>query len=294
MGYETIDFYIKDSSPLHKPVSAVLVKVFSEDGRLFHTQAQTDVEGHAGFLLAAGFTYQVRFYKQQVSFTNPLFFEALAPPSPNVFDIPAELVTPPTASDPRLCTAYGFFRTLTGAQASNVGIHFIAKFKPLLLDGAGVLTERVLVRTDEEGYAQVNLIRCGQYDVTLQGFEDYVHKITVPDAPNVNLPDLLFPVVASVVFEPAPPYDLPVGTDIQVSPTIVATDGEVLVGLAMDDVVWSSSNKAVLDVLPVGQKVTLRGVGAGVASIQVKRANYSIIRYPDLPISGQPALVTVS
>lgn len=294
MSYEAVDFYVKDSSPMHEPVEAVLVKVFSEDGRLVFNQTQTDADGHAGFLLASGFTYQARFYKQQVSFTNPALFEVLEAPEVNVFDITAEIATPPTPTDPRLCTAYGFFRTVTGAKAEGVVIHIIAKFKPLLLDNAAILTERALLRTDGEGYAQVNLIRLGEYDVTVQGLEDYTTVITVPDAPNVNLPDLLFPVVATVAFDPAPPYSLAVDEELVLSPTIVATDGELLGGTAMNDVIWSSSDTAVLAVLPGGDKVTLRGLAAGSASIVVKRADYSIIRYPDLPISGQPAAVTVT
>lgn len=294
MGYEVVDFYVKDTSPLGKPVVGAIVKIFSEDGRLVFTQTETDVVGHAGFLLASGFRYQARFYKRNVSFTNPLFFDALTALGANVFDVKAGISMPPTPNDRRLCTAYGYFRTLTGAEASGVGIHFIARFRPLLLDGAGILTEREIVRTDQEGYAQVNLIRLGQYDVTLQGFEDYTHKITVPDAPNVNLPDLLFPVVAAVSFEPGPPFVIPVGVDVQVTPTVVATDGEVLWGPAMDDVLWRSSDSNVLAVLPVGPKVTLRGLARGTANILVSRANYSIIRYPDLPIAGQPTPVVVA
>lgn len=294
MSHEPIDFYVRDSSPLRNPVEDVLVKIFSADGRLVFSQSQTDVYGHAGFLLASGFNYQARFFKHQVSFTNPLLFAALPAPATNVFDISAAIATPPTPTDPRLCTAYGYFRTVTGGQASGVVLHFIAKFKPLLLDNAAVLTERALVRTDETGYAQVNLIRLGEYDVTVQGLEDYTTKITVPDAPNVNLPDLLFPVVASVAFSPVAPYTVATDAELVLTPTVVATDGEVIGGTALNDVVWSSSDLSVLAVLPAGDKVTLRGIGPGSASIVVKRADYSIIRYPDLPISGQPVAVTVT
>jgi hypothetical protein len=293
MGYEAVDFYITDSSPLRKPIAHVLVKVFSEDGRLVYTQAQTDVAGHVGFLLSSGFPYQARFYKQNVSLKNPRFFQVLEPPALNAFDVIADLTPPPTPTDRRLCTAYGRFRTATGSPAANVGLHFNAKFKPFMLDEAGIVTEHGDLRTDEEGYVQVNLIRCGQYEFTLEGAKDYTRVITVPDTPNVSLPDLLFPVVASVTFEPPPPYILPTGADLQVTPTLRASDGEVLNGTALDEVVWSSSEPDVLVVLPAGPKVTLRGVSGGVASILIRRANYSIIRYPDLPIAGQPAVVTV-
>jgi len=294
LSYEPVDFYLKDSSPLHHPVVAVLVRVFSQDGRIVYEQTQTDGLGHAGFLLPSDFTYQARFYKSQVSFTNPLYFTVQGAPGVNVFDVPAEIATPPVPSDPRLCTAYGYFRTVTGAKAAGVFLHVIAKFKPLLLDGAAVLTEREIIRTDDNGYAQIDLIRLGQYDVTVQGFEDYTHQITVPDAPNVNLPDLLFPVVASVAFDPEGGFEVAVGAEIQVTPTIVATNGEVLDGCAMNDVIWGSSNVLVLAVLPAGDKVTLRGLGPGTAAILVKRRDYSVIRYPDLPIQGQPKAVVVT
>ena len=292
MSYEAVDFYVKDSSPLRRPIGSVLLKVFSENGRLVYDQSQTDDAGHAGFLLAAGFTYQVRFYKQQVSFSNPLFFMVF-PAQVNAFDVSGAIVTPPTPTDCRLCTAFGYFRNVTGAPAEGVDVHFIAKFKPLLLDNAAVLTERAITRTNESGYAQINLIRCGQYDVTVQGFEDYTQKITVPDAPNVNLPDLLFPVVASIALDPPPPYALLAGEEIVVSPTVVATDGELLIGPAVDDVQWDSTDRAVLAVLPGGDKLTLRALASGSASIVATRRDYSIVRYPDLPIAGQPIAVTI-
>lgn len=292
MSFENVDVYIKDS--LHgDPISGVVVRVYSEDGKMFYTQATTNVDGLASFLLNTQ-TYQLRFYKQHVALPNPRYIEVLeAPvlPQSNVFDVVADLVVPPVAADPRLCTVYGYFRRPDGAPAANVDIHFIAKFKPLLLDGDAVVTERSIVRTDKDGYVQTNLIRCGQYDVTVQGTEDQQRIVAVPDAPNCSLPALLFPVVERVTFDVDQPWSVAVGQEIQVTPTVYGSDGNVL---DCWEVIWSSSDTNVLAVLPAGGVLTLRGLSAGIASVVGVRADQSIVRIPDTPIVGLPAAVTVT
>ena len=290
---EPVDFFLSDSFPPYGPIAAAIVKVFSADGRTAFDQAEADADGHAAFLLAPGL-YQARFYKQQVKFKNPLLFQVLLSPGENSFDVTADLAAPPTPTDPRLCTAYGYFRTATGEPARGINIEFVPMFKPLLLDGAAVGTERAFIRTNEDGYGQLNLIRLGQYSVTMQGFEDYSQVISVPDLPNTSLPDLLFPVVSLISLNPPGPYVMDVGEEIWLNPTVIASNGQVLPGPATEDVSWKSSAPLVLMVIAAGNKITLRGVGPGVASILVVRANYNIIRYPDLPIAGQPIEVLVN
>ena len=292
MSFETVDIYVKDS--LHDdPIEGVVVRVYSKDAKLFYTQAITDTFGVASFLLNTQ-EYQLRFYKQHVALPNPRYIEVIeAPVAPlsNVFDIVGDLIVPPSAADPRLCTVFGFFRRPDGTPAANVDVHFIAKFRPLLLDGDAVLTERTIERTDKDGYIQVNLIRCGQYDVTVQGIEDQQRLISVPDAPNVSLPSLLFPVVDRITFDPPGPWTVAVDDEIQVTPTIFGSDGNTL---DCGDVIWSSSDNSILAVLPSGGVLTLRGLAAGSASVQATRADQSIVRIPDTPITGVPAVVTVT
>lgn len=294
MSYEPVDVYVKDTSSLRLPVAGAVVRVFSQDGALSFSQATTDADGKASFLLPAPNTFQLRFFKQHVGFSNPLYLSVLEAPEVNVFDVPAELISPPTVPDTRLCVAYGFFRTPTGAAAPHVDLHFIPKFKPLLLDGDAVLVERAIVRTDARGYVQVPLIRFGQYDVTAQGTEDYRRIINVPDAANVNLPDLLFPVVGSILFSVDPIPSIPEGTEIYVTPTVYGTDGSVLDGGAMSDVNWSSSDTTVLSVQLAGGVLTLRGIAPGAASLRAVRVDQTIVRIPDTPIVGVPVTVTVT
>lgn len=298
MSYEAVDFYIKDTTPLTNPVAGVTVKVTSQDGKLVFTQGVTDADGYVGFMLPSGTVYQARFYKFQVGFLNPQYFQVL--PSPllpgqtNSFNISAALLTPPVPSDARLCAAYGYFRDITGAPQPGVDIHFIAKFDPTWLEGAAVLKERVIIRTDENGYAAVNLIRNGQYDVTIQGEEDITRHISVPDAPNVNLPDLIFPIVSLLVLDPPGPYTVQQGQRMDVQVQVFASDGEDL-GAGVSDVMWSSSDTTTLGYAysPTGV-LTLIGISPGTAQINAARIDQSIVHIPDPGIQNQPIVVTVT
>lgn len=290
---EIVDVFIKDTTLAADPIEGVLVRVYSSNGAIFHTQGVTDATGLAGFLLDPA-TYQLRFYKQHVALPNPRYIVVVAAPvapATNIFDVTADLVMPPTPTDVRLCTAFGYFRKPDGSPAPNVDVHFIAKFKPILLDGDAILTPQLSARTDERGYMQINLIRFGKYDVTVQGIDDEQRCITVPNTPNVNLPDLLLPVVDRITFDPPGPYALAVGEDLTVTPTILASDGNEV---GVDEVQWSSSDTAVLGVLPGGGVLVLRGLGTGTADIEAVRSNQTIIRIPDTPIEGVPLAATVT
>ncbi len=296
MSYQSVDFYVTDTSPAANPIQGVVLRVYSADGKLFYTETITDAQGHGGFLLDDGVAaYQLRMYKFQVSFVNPQIFvlSSTLVLGMNTFDVKGTIFVPPVASDARLCRASGFFRTGTGARAANVDIHIIAKFKPLLLEGSAVLTERAIIRTDDQGFAQVDLIRCGQYDVTIQGMEDMYRTISVPDAPSVNLPDLLFPVVQQIVFSPPGPYTVNVGTDLNVFPTIITSDGDVLAGTGAGAVVWGTDDPTVAAALDNGVGLILRAFKSGMTNLTARRYDTTIIRYPDIGIIGVPILITV-
>lgn len=300
MSFESVDIYVNDTTPSANPVSGVVVKILSQDGTQTFSQVTTDASGHAGFLLPAGptgTTYQLRTYKFAVGFTNPQLFvvmpSPLAPGQSNAFDITATLLTPPVATDARLCVAYGFFRDVTGAPQANVEIHIIARFDPVWLEGAAVVKERVIVRTDENGYVQVNLIRNGHYDCTIQGEEDITRRLVVPDAPNVNMADLIFPVISNIVLTPPGPYTVAAGSRLVVPMAAFSSDGDNR-GDAVGDILLSTSNQAVLSYSFGGGNLTLIGNTPGTAQINIERANKSIVRIPDPGIINGVISVTVT
>ena len=296
MSYEAVDIFVKEKTPPQDPISGVVVKVFSENGSLVYGQATTDADGKASFLLPNA-TYQLRFYKQQVSFAQPKLItvlEAPVAPQTNSFDVLGESFVPPVSTDPRLCVASGIFKKPNGAPAPNVDMHFITKFDPVLLDGAAVLTERMSTRTDANGYAQISLIRFAQYDVTIEGIEDYLRMISVPDKPSTNLPDLLFPVVAQITFSPEGPYALAVNDEITITPTVITSDGRVLDGTALEDVSWRVGDVDVAALSATATTLVLRGVGAGTTTLIAERSDTTIIRIPDTPIVGVPVDITIT
>jgi len=290
MSFVPVDMFLKDTSPIKNPIPDVVVRVFSADGKMVFTQTLTNDDGKASFLLPDQATYQVRFYKFGLSLPNPKYIDVLPSPGVNSFDVAAEVLEPPIPLDVRLCTCFGFFRNPDGSPADAVDMAFIPKFRPLLLDGSAMLVERTIIRTDERGYAQVNLVRNGQYDVTVQGMEDMQRRINVPDAPNVNLPDLLFPVIDRITFDPPGPYTLNVGDEMQLTPTVHTTDGNTT---DTYDVIWGTSDANVLGVLLAGGIITIRGGSPGTGYVTGTRADQTIVRIPDSPIVGVPLPVVV-
>lgn len=293
MAYVPVDVYLVDTSPQANPIVGVVVRVYSQNGAMFFTQVSTDTNGHAGFLLPDSTTYQLRFYKFGVGFQNPWYMQVQPSPAVNSFTVSAELVTPPVPADARLCTAFGTFRRPDGSAAPYLDIQFIPKFKPLILDGSALLVERATVRTDCNGYVELNLIRGGQYDVTIQGLEDMQRYVNVPDAPNWNIADLLFPVVSQITFDPPGPLTVGVGQQIQVTPTVYTSDGNEDTCGAYD-VAWSSDNPQVMGLNIAGGILTLNGLSAGTANIIAVRLDQTIVTIPPTPIQGIPMPVTVS
>ena len=291
MSYATVDIHVKDTTVNEDPIEGAVVKVLSQDGVTSVTQGVTDSNGVASFLLPDNTIYQVRFYKQQVNFKQPQLIEV--EPDTNSFDVFGELFNPPTVTDQRLCVAYGYFRTLTGGPAANVEVIIISRFDPVWLEGASILTERQSFRTNAQGYLQIPLIRFGQYDVTVTGYENYTRTIYVPDALNVNINDLLFPIVQEILFDIPGPYTISVGQDLVLHPIVVISDGREIVGPDTGDVKWRSSDDTILGVIPCPDTLILRGIAPGSAEATAERWDTSIIHIPDSGIEGVPLSVTV-
>jgi len=293
VSFEPVDVYVYDSTPDALPVEGVVVHAYNQAGTLRMGAQVTDVEGKASFLLEAPVIYQARFFKLQVDVRNPQYLSVEESPATNVFTVTGDVAVPPTVADPRLCVAHGIFRRPDGSPAPFVDLHFTPKFKPLLLEGNAVLNNRLSVRTDKDGYVEISLIKCGQYDVVLQGMEDQLRLVSVPETPNVNIAHLLFPRVQTVSAAPEGPYSLAVDEILVLTMTVVASNGLTLDGLATGDVNWASSDPSILSVTLGQGTITLRGVAPGTASLTCTRLDSSIVAIPNTPIAGQPFVVTV-
>ncbi len=297
---EPVNIFLRDTTPLQIPIEGVLVKVYDVAGALFFTQSTTDALGQVGFLLPPA-TYSLRFFKDKVGFSQPqqiTVLPILPPPAvqnpANDFNVDGEVFVLPIATNPRLCRASGFFKDINGGPKKFLDLHFISKFDPILLEGNAVVTERVQIQTDENGFASIDLIRFGMYEVTVEAKEDTPRRITVPDSPSTNLPDLLLPVVNQVVLDPIGPYSLAVGAELIVTPTVLDSAGVELTGTAINDVLWKSSDTDVLVVTPSATTLTLRGIATGIADVEASRRDETIIRIPNTPVLGVPQTATVT
>jgi hypothetical protein len=292
VSFEPVDVHVADS--VGDPVEGVLVKVYDPTGTTFYSQAISGADGIASFLLET-LDYSMRFYKFQVGFSQPQLFTVLAAPEVNAFNVLAELFEMPIATDPRLCRCSGFFRDMTGAPSKWLDMHIIPEFEPIVLDDAAIITGERHVRTDENGYVQVDLIRGGNYYVNIEAMgASYLRRLCqVPDQASANLPDMLFPVVERVVFDPDP-ISVAVDAELEIYPTVYDSAGRPLTGSGSTDVRYTVEDSSIAGLTVGPDKLVLRGVVAGATRILAERIDTSIIKIPDEPIVGVPMDVTVT
>jgi hypothetical protein len=295
-SYQNVDVYVltQDSK---QPICGVLVRALSQDGTTIYTESETDSNGHVGFLLYTQ-TYTLRFYKFQVRFQQPQVINVVegpgATPALNAFNVYGSVLVPPMASDARLCRASGYFRDITGAPHRYLNIIFIGDFAPVLLDGSGVLSERRAIKTDKDGFACVDLIRCANYSATVECYEDHIRKIRVPDESSVNLPDLLFPTVGSISFDPPSPWTLSVGEEISLVPTSFTTSQIPVIGSNSVNIQWRVADPSIVNLTLQRHCLKLRGLKTGSTTLLASRLDKTIISIPFEPFisgSGQPILV---
>lgn len=304
MALETVIVSVLNDEPVPQPVDGVVVRVFDSTGTTFITQATTGVPltGQAMFTLngagPAGVVYQLRFYVNGGAIQSPQYIEvfsppALAPTGANNFVVTADMFTLPTATNPRLCRASGYVWGPDGRVRPGIDMQFIPCFRPLVVDGYGVLGERVAVRSDSAGYASVDLFRSGIYQVTIESHENVPRTVYVPDQSSINLFHLLFPIAVGVTYSPATPWTIGVGGQLLVTPTVTANDFRILAGTADADITWSTDDPNIAAVTVQTSQLAITGVTPGTTTLRAARRDTSIVYISDPGISGGAVAVTV-
>lgn len=276
-------------SRLSLPVAGVTVRFFDALGAQLLTGGTTDEDGEVDVLLPEA-TYTVRLYKAGMSFGPPTSI-SVDGAEDNVWDLSGASVAPPTSPDQRVCVVFGTFRDAFHQPLSGVDIHILPKFDPAMVDGDLVLVHTKGVRSDEDGYVEFPLLRCAKYDVTLQGGEQAIREVSVPDLPNINVGDLIYPVVARVELAPVA---VSVGESVEVTPVVYASDGNILQGTAHEDVTWTVEDSAVASIAALDETLRIIGLSSGSTQILATRSDRSIITIPDTGIAGQPVSLTVT
>jgi hypothetical protein len=306
MAVEVVDVLVRSVAVPNPPTSGVLVRVYDVTGTTLITAGITDVDGHVSFMLDGGSSshirYQLRTFKIGMALPQPVYIDVYSPPasSPtgtNNFRLDAEVFTLPPAVDPALCRLSGFVRDPAGRARRGLDIHFIHRFKPLIVgegdDSVGVLGERIAIRTDKDGFLQVDLYRKGCYHAIVQSHENVARDVFVPDlgAANINL--VLFPRVYGVVFTPST-LTVDVGTTLTVNVQVQLTSGYVINGTASDDIDYSQPDgNPSVDLQVLDDRLLLRGLTTGASTLFVKRKDTSLAYEPDSPIVGDATTILV-
>ncbi len=304
MAIETVTILVQDDEVVPSPVDGVTVRVFDATGTTFITSGVTGAvtPGEVDFSLNGDdppILYQLRFHINGGSIVSPQQIEVYTPPanSPtgtNNFEVTASLFSLPVAADPRCCRVSGYMRGPDCKPRKGIDIHWIPCFNPLVVDDIGVLGERVATRTDEDGYIQVDLYRDGYYQATVESHENIQRQVLVPDRSSVNVNHLLFPIVVKSEFSPAGPFVVASGGELEITPTITASDFRVLEGVGAEDVSYTTDDPDIATVAVRNDKILLQGVAPGSTTLRVARLDESIVYIPDPGIDGGTVTVTVT
>lgn len=296
MGLVTVRVYAEDENT--DPLEGVLVQVYDALDA-FQTQNTTSLvggEAYAEFTLngeVAGEAYTIRLSKTGVAFDGLLGTDSQTPQAITVYDPPAgapsgtnwftvqgQTFTRPASTDPNLCKASGFFRDVSGRPLADVAIRIINLNFPLIVDGDGILGDKVWGRTDEDGYFECELYRNGTYRAHIENLDIQLRAVVVPDASSVNLPDLLFPIVVSAVYDPDP-IDVTVENYVDVEVTYTDSTGIERTDLEEGDLIFTIEDETVAGGQIVEGKLRITGIAVGSTTVIAERADTSITKLPE-------------
>jgi len=303
MALETVTIKVVADDLSNAPVDYVVVRAFDATGTFLETFGTSGypAPGVVEFTLQGDdppVDYQLRFYRQGTGFTSPQIISIYSPPgvSPtgtNTFEVKASLPVLPVATNPHLCRISGVVRRPDGSPKPGTDMHFIPCFRPASVGGDLVVGERTVIRSDENGYVEFDLYRRGMYELMMEGHDHKLLSIVVPNRSSIGLNDLVLPVVSTVVWDPPGPWVLSVGDTLEVVPTVTASNYQILSGIGLSDVVYSSEDSAIVAVSAKAESIVLMGVGAGSTMIRATAIVGETSHIPEPTVSGDTVGVTV-
>lgn len=306
MPLEVVDVLVRDVAVPNDPISDVVVRVYDSTGSALVTSGTTDADGEVSFLLDGDVSptrYQLRTFKQGIAIPQPKLVDIYSPASgsstgTNSFRLDAEVLTLPTSANPDLCRLSGYIKDPAGRPKRGLDIHFIHRFKPLVVgegDAAvGVFGERIAVRSDKDGYIEVDLWRNGAYRAIVESHENEGRSVWVPDLAAANINLVLFPRVYGVVFDPVGPWSIAVGEELVVGVQTQLTSGYVIDGTAAEDLLYSVSPGSVAVSMEVRDAhLVFRGLAPGAATLSIDRVVQNLAYEPDLDVIGDGTTITV-
>lgn len=304
-----VNIYIEEDSVLHPPLQGVAVAVLDPQTMTLVAIGSSDADGRAAFLLPGG-TYEARFFKAGIAFTNPKSLEVnepALPESPNGFSVsglPFGVFGVPV--DPRLCRCVGRFVNYQNQPVANslVSISMDADLtqkSPKVVDGSMVSPSSMEVRTDQNGFVVLDLLRTGKYWVVFAGEEEEPWSFTVPDRASANLIELIHPQPVSLTYDqgvaPGNQVSVQVGSILLVPLSVFFSDYQSHLN-GLDAIIeFTNTASEFADVVFQSNiaQLVIRGKQAGATTVTVAaRAGLFPNRLPDYTLSAPVLNVTVT
>jgi len=306
MALETVEITVQDDQVVPALVDGVVVRVFDSTGTTFITEGTSGAVDPGTVQVTLNgdnpaIQYQLRFYINGGAIVSPqyilVYSPAAAAPAPgtNNFTVTASMFALPTAPNSRLCRISGYIWGPDGRARAGIDVAFIPCFSPLVVDGIGVLGERVNIKSDKRGYFQIDLLRKGMYLATVESHENVTRTVVVPDRSSINIMYLLFPIIVDITFNLfSPTIGVVVGGIVTLTPVITATDYRTLLGTAPEDLFYSVDDPSIASVVVGQNTIVINGISAGTTSLRVTRKDRSIVYIPDPAFNGAVTTITVS
>jgi hypothetical protein len=308
----SVDIFVKDTQPVPQPVSGVVVNVYDASTLAFVTSGVTDGAGQAALLLpgdADGIPYEVRFYKQGVSFQNPMAIlvkDPLGVGETNEFDASGQVKTLAEAVDPLLCRVTAQLIGMDGKPMKNVLIKLFSRAdiesqNPLVLNDRLLTGQSFEVKTDENGEAIFDLIRKGEYFTTFAGNDDTVWNFVVPDRSSVRYADLVHPQPVSLDWDntdaPGDAVSVGVGGTIEVDFSVLFSDFQSRRKDLGKYITLVNSDDTKMDVkfYTTEAKAVITGLAPGMATVTAEiKQGIVPARIPDYSITSPALNVTIT
>lgn len=298
----TATFYAWDSvdQTAATGVEDVQVRLYSDDGSTFITYGTTDSSGEFTTDVPDA-TYWVRFFKTGYAFASKLYVEVDAAQASNTFDVEAENLEelPPSAAN-NLCRVSGYAVDAGGQPRKGATFQFMLSQVRHIVSGRPITAAKVISRSDEYGYLEVELIQNAFYEVVVEGLDDQVFMAQVPELQSCNLTELIWPYPARVDLSSSS-VAVASGDDEDVTVTLVLSSGvemplpdDAPAGAVSFTVAPESSDTDVATVSLSDSTLTITGVAAGSCTVTFTSSESYEERFPEISLSFDSISVTVT
>lgn len=304
-----VNVYIVDSSSQANPVVGATLCIFDPATLAEITMGVSDSNGKVSLLLPGmqdGQTYEARFFKMGYVFPNPMrlvVFEPAVPETPNGFSaVGTQFGVFGLPIDPRLCRCVGRFLDYTNQPVVNGIVRIssdadLKKKTPMVVDGNLIASGGMELHTDNNGFISVDLLRSGEYFITLTGETEETWNFKVPDTQTANLIDLIHPYPVSLTWGiEGTQVVVAVGQQIFIPLSVTFSDFIARSSELQDMLQFMNSDETTIDLvyMSLQGQLAVTGKALGQATISVEMLpDLFPRRVPDYSINAPVLAVTV-